>query len=99
MRLGARSTSVRARLDPTQGSTSLLTFLCWILSDRQSLAMCNKLMQHIRYLGKCFNALPKAFENLLKTESYRASYNRMFSIRAAKTCQKFEIPHAWSASM
>jgi hypothetical protein len=23
----------------------------------------------------------------------------MFSIRAAKTCQKFEIPHAWSASM
>jgi hypothetical protein len=49
VRLSARSTSVRARVDPTKGSHSLLTFLCWILSERQSLAMCNKLMQQIRY--------------------------------------------------
>jgi hypothetical protein len=49
VRLGARSTSVRARLDPMEGSPSLLTFLCWILSERQSLAMCNKLIQQIPY--------------------------------------------------
>jgi hypothetical protein len=50
VRLGARSTSVRARLDPTEGSPALLTFPCWILSERQSLLMCNKLIQQIRYL-------------------------------------------------
>jgi hypothetical protein len=49
VRLGARSTSVRARLDPTEGSLSLLTFLCWIPSERQSLTMCNKSIQQIRY--------------------------------------------------
>ncbi len=49
VRLGARSTSVRARLDRTEGSPSLLTFLCSILSERQTLAMWNKLTQEIRY--------------------------------------------------
>jgi hypothetical protein len=50
-------------------------------------------------LSKCSDALPSAFENLLDTQCHRGSYNRMFSITAAKTCQKFEIPQAWSASM
>jgi hypothetical protein len=49
VRLGVGSPLVRARLDPTEGSPALLTFLCWILSQRQSLVMCNNLIQQIRY--------------------------------------------------
>jgi hypothetical protein len=44
-------------------------------------------------------AMETAMGSTMMQFPFQVSYNRMFSIRAAKICQKFEIPHAWSASM
>jgi hypothetical protein len=96
VRSGVRSTSVRARLDPTEGSPALLTFLCWILSERQSLVMCNNLIQQIRYRSALMH-----FPVHLKI-SWELKVIELATIECSpweqQNLSKFEIPHSWSAS-
>jgi hypothetical protein len=71
VRLGARSTSVRERIDPAEGSPSPNFSL--LDSLRKTVTRDVQQVDPANSLSKCFNELPSAFENLLKTQGRRVS--------------------------